>query len=167
MRLTVAAAALLLLAGCGGGGEKETGKAKPTATPTATQAADTMPAAQWSQRVEAICDKASKQAFQAGTRYGRRAKAQGLSKTEFTAGTLLLVAKLTKPWVDKVDAMPRPEGKEQLADDFIGGMRKTAGLLQDTAQALRANDETAGRKAANDLGAAVNETRTQASRLDI
>src|SRR3954447_3192524 len=164
MRLLTSAVALLVLAGCGGEKATEKGSAKATATATATaKAADTIPAGQWSRRVEATCEKLRKQAYRAGAAYGRKARAQGLSKAELTAGTLALEAKLSEPWVDKLDAMPRPEGKEQLADAFRADMRRTGDLLDKTADAIRANDEATGRKALSDLQSSVVRTRTEAS----
>jgi K+-transporting ATPase c subunit len=69
--------------------------------------------------------------------------------------------------MDKIDAFPKPEGKESQASDFSAGMRKTATLLKKTATAIRDNDETAGKQVTTDLLTEVKATRDQASALGI
>src|SRR3954452_24956197 len=88
MKLSAASVvALALLGGCGGSGGDATekaaeagGTASATATATATQdvsGGETMSAAAWSRRVEAICVKSAVKAAKAGRKLGRKSAAEG------------------------------------------------------------------------------------------
>ena len=181
MRMSVACVALVLLAGCGGGGDakEKDAKAADTATATATEATetatpedsgsggDTMSAAAWSKRVEAICAKTEKQAFSAGKKLGQKSAAAGDSKQELTYKVLKLEAKLLPPWMDKIDALPKPEGKEELAGKFSSTMRNVGDLLDQTADAVKQNDEKNGKKLVKKLAAATIAARGQARQLNI
>jgi hypothetical protein len=181
MRMSVALTALVLLAGCGGGGgdaKEKDAKATDTATATATETAtetpagdsgsggDTMSAAAWSKQVEAICAKTEKQAFKAGKALGRKSAQAGDSKQELTYKVLKLEAKLLPPWLDKIDALPKPEGKEEQASKFLSTMHDTADLLDQTADAVKNNDATNGKKLVKKLAASTITARTQAKQLN-
>src|SRR4051794_10106093 len=161
MRKNVAAATLVvLLAGCGGGGDD------PTAKGTAT-ASGPMDAGQWAGKVVGICNTESAHAKQVGEDIGRKSAAAGDSKAELTAKVLDAEADLVGPLMDKIDALPKPQGKASQESDFSSGMRKTATLLKQTAKAIRDNDESAGKQATTDLVTEVKATRDQATALGI
>ena len=164
-------AALALLAGCGGsGGDTADKGADATATATQTQqasAGDTMSAAAWSKRVEAICVTAEAKASKAGRQLGRRSAAAGDSKQELTYKILQLESKLVGPWMDKVEALPKPEGREQDASKFVASMRDIGDVLDRTATAIKQNDEANGRKLVKQLQAKTLSVRSQAEALNI
>jgi hypothetical protein len=184
--MSVACVALVLLSGCGGGGDskEQDAKSADTATATATETAtetatatedssgsggggDTMSAAAWSQRVEAICAKTEKQAFKAGKKLGQKSAQAGDSRKELTYKILKLEAKLLPPWMDKIESLPKPEGKEQAAEKFSSTMRNVGDLLDQTAEAIEQNDETNGKKLVKKLAAATIAARSQARQLNI
>jgi hypothetical protein len=178
--MSVGLVALILLAGCGGGGDDspdKDAKAADTATATATQTAtatedasgggDTMSAAAWSKHVEAICVKSEAKAFKAGKKLGQRSAANGDSKQELTYKVLALTSKLLDPWVDQIDSLPKPEGKEQDADQFVGTMRDVGDLLGKTADAIKRNDAANGKKLVKQLAAKTMDARSQARALNI
>jgi hypothetical protein len=164
MKMSAAVIALVLLAGCGG---------DPTdkdATATATQDASagaTMNAAAWSNRVEAICVKSAAKAAKAGKRLGRRSAAAGDSKQELAYKALALTSNLLDPWLDQIEALPKPAGREQDATKFIAGMRNVGDLLGKTATAIKQNDQANGKKLVKQLQAKSVSLRSQARALGI
>jgi hypothetical protein len=167
----VLVAAVALLAGCGGsGGDSSDKDAKPAEATTATQDAsadDTMSADAWSKRVEAICVKTEAKASQAGEKLGRKSAAAGDSQQELAYKVLSLTSHMVDPWVDQIEALPKPEGREQDADKFIASMRNVGDLLGETATAIKQNDETNGKKLVKQLQSETVSVRSQARALDI
>jgi hypothetical protein len=158
MKMSAAFVAVALLAGCGGGGEK--------ATETATSG-HTMSAAAWSKRVAAICVRSAAKASKAGRALGRRSAAAGDSKRELTYKILRLESSLLGPWIDEIDALPKPEGRERDASRFIATMRATGDLLRRTATAIQRNDETKGKQLVRQLQAKALSARSDARALGI
>jgi hypothetical protein len=171
MKKSVALVALLLLAGCGGSGGDATDKdANAPATATMTQdgsAGDTMSAAAWSTRVKAICVRSAAKASEAGKKLGRRSAAAGDSKRELTYKVLALTSNLLDPWLDQIEALPKPEGREQDANKFIADMRDVGDLLGTTSTAIKQNDQTNGKKLVKQLQAKGVSVRSQARALGI
>jgi ABC-type Fe3+-hydroxamate transport system substrate-binding protein len=169
--------ALALLAGCGsssGDSNEKDAETANTATATATATAnldapagDTMSAAAWSRRVEAICVKSAARASRAGKRLGRRSAAAGDSKRELTYKVLTFTSKGLDPWLDRVEALAKPEGREQDANQFIANMRNVGDLLGKTATAIKQNDEASGKKLVKQLQAKTVSVRSQAQALGI
>jgi hypothetical protein len=126
-----------------------------------------MSAAAWSRRVEAICVKSAAKATKAGRKLGRTSAAEGDSKQELAYKTLALTSKLLDPWLDQIEALPKPEGHERDADKFIANMRNVGDLLGKTATAIKQNDETNGKKLVKQLRAQTVSVRSQAQALDI
>jgi hypothetical protein len=170
MKMSVGLVALVLLAGCGGDSSEPDSNAADTATATATHEAsggDTMTAATWSKQVEAICTTSEKKAFAAGKKLGQKSAKAGDSQQELTYKILGLESKLLGPWIDQIDALPKPAGQEDAANKFIANMRATADLLGKTATAIKDNDETNGKQLLKQLTAKTQATRTQARALHI
>ena len=171
MKMRAGLVALFLLAGCGGSDSTDKG-AKPTATETATatqeaSTGDTMSAAAWSKQVEAICVNSEAKAAQAGKKLGRWSAAAGDSKQELTYKILQLESKLVDPWMDKIEALPKPEGREQAATKFLATMRDIGDVLARTATAIKRNDETNGKKLLKQLQAKTVSARSQARALGV
>jgi hypothetical protein len=172
MKMSVALVALAGLAACGGSSGDQSGKdTKPAATATQTQEAsgggDTMSAAAWSKRVEAICVKSEAKAVDAGKRLGRESAAAGDSKQVLTYKILRLESKLLGPWVDQIDALPKPKGQEQAATKFIANMRSVGDLLDRIATAIKQDDAANGKKLVKQLAAKTLGARDQAGSLNI
>jgi hypothetical protein len=182
MKMSGGLVVLVLLAGCGGSGGDSTEKdAKAADTATATQTAtatetateeasgggDTMSAAAWSKRVEAICVKSEAKAFKAGKKLGQKSAADGDSKQELTYKVLALTSKLLDPWVDQIDSLPKPEGREDDANTFVSTMRDVGDLLGKTATAVKDNDAANGKKLVKQLATKTLAARSQAKSLDI
>src|SRR3954464_11076432 len=163
MRTRATVVAALLLAGCGGGGgDKEAAKppaAKQTATATDTatpaSGGDTISAASWSAKVTAICKQTEKQAKADGEKLGRKAAQEGDSQQELTGRLMQYISDELPKVQDRIDALPKPEGKEQQAQQFSKEMRKTGAVAGDAAEAIKTNDETKGRKAVTQMVASV------------
>ena len=175
MKMSTAIVALaLLFAGCGSDGEstdKDT-TAPNTATKTATATQDaspgaTMGAAAWSTRVKAICAKSAAKASKAGEKLRRRSAAAGDSKQELAYKVLTYTSNALDPWLDQIDALPKPEGREQEANKFIASMRNVGDLLGNTATAIKQNDQTTGKRLLNQLKAKSVSVRSQARALGI
>jgi hypothetical protein len=130
-------------------------------------AADTMSAAAWSQRVEAICVRSAAKASRAGEKLGRRSAAAGDSKREFTYKALVFTSNLLDPWLDQIEALPKPEGHEQDANKFVASMRDVGDVLRKTATAIKQNDQTNGMKLVQQLKAKTVSVRSQARALGI
>jgi hypothetical protein len=177
MKMSAALIALALLPGCGGNGgdptdkdAKAPGTATATKTATATQdapAGATMSAAAWSKRVEAICVKSAAKASEAGKKLRRRSAAAGDSKQELAYKVLTLTSNALDPWLDQIEALPKPEGREQDANTFIAGMRNVGDLLGRAATAIKQNDQTNGRKLVKQLQAKGVSVGSQARALGI
>jgi hypothetical protein len=180
MRLWATVAAAALLAGCGGGDKQEaasTPKAKQTPTATATATAtdtatpasggDTISAASWSSKVTAICKQSEEQAKADGEQIGRKAQQNGDSQEELTGKLMAYISKELPKIQDKIDALPKPQGKEQQADRFSTEMRKTASVAGDAAEAVKENDATKGKQAVTQMLASVKASRRLAVALDI
>jgi hypothetical protein len=177
MKMSAALVALVLLAGCGGSGGDPTDKNAKSAetatgmeTATATQDAttgDTMSASAWSKRVEAICVKSAAKASKAGKELGRRSAAAGDSKQELASKVLRFESSLLHPWIDQIDALPRPRGQEQDANRFIVSMRNVGDLLGKTATAIKQNDQINGKRLVTQLQAKAVSARSQARALGI
>jgi hypothetical protein len=176
MKLSAASVvALALLGGCGGSGGDPTekdAKAGDTATATATATQDvsggeTMSAAAWSRRVEAICVKSAVRAAKAGRKLGRKSAAEGDSEQELAYKTLALTSNMLDPWLDQIEALPKPEGRERDANKFVASMRNLGDLLGKTATAVKQNDETNGKKLVKQLRAGTVSVRSQAQALRI
>jgi hypothetical protein len=127
--ITVCAA--LAVGGCGGSDEREA---------AAPASGDTMPAAQWATQVEEICDSMANEAERKGVEIMQRVQAEGGSEEEAVAQVLEYAKDQTGPWLDKVAAMPAPEGKEQQAQEFDRRMRDMVPNLQELADASRASE---------------------------
>ena len=169
MSAAAVAVALALLAGCGSSGGDKDANGPDTAT-TVTQDAsggDTMSAAAWSKRVEAICVRSAAKASKAGRELGRRSAAAGDSKRELAYKALAFASSLLDPWLDQIEALPKPEGREQDASTFIASMRNVGVLLDKTSTAIKQNDETNGRKLVRQLQAKTVDARSQARALGI
>ena len=167
MRMRAGLVALVLLAGCGGSDSTDK---EPQATATATReasAGDTMSAAAWSQKVEAICARTEAAATKAGKQLGRRSAAAGDSKQELAYKVLRLQAKLVDPWMDKIEALPKPEGREQAATKFVATMRDIGDVLARTATAIKQNDEANGKELVKQLQTKTLSVRSQARTLNI
>jgi hypothetical protein len=130
-------------------------------------AGDTMSAAAWSQRVKAICVRSAAKASEAGRKLGRRSAAAGDSKRELAYKVLALTSNLLDPWLDQIEALPKPEGREQDANKFIASMRNVGDLLGKTSTAIKQNDQTNGRKLVRRLQAKSVDVRSQARALGI
>jgi hypothetical protein len=164
MSAALVAVALALLAGCGGSGGDNDAK-----TPVTRDAAagDTMSAAAWSKRVKAICARSAAAASKAGEKLGRRSAAAGDSKRELAYKALALTSNLLDPWLDRIEALPKPEGREQEASTFIASMRNVGDVLGKTATAIEQNDQTNGRQLVRQLQAKTASVRSQARALGI
>ena len=171
MKMSAAVVAVALLAGCGGsGGDPTTDKAANTATATATQdasPADTMSADAWAKRVETICVKSAAKAAEAGKKLHRRSAAAGDSEQELAHKTLALTSDLLDPWLDQIEALPKPQGRDQDATEFITSMRDVGDLLGKTATAIKQNDQANGKKLVKQLKAMTVSVRGQARALGI
>jgi hypothetical protein len=172
MKMSAGLVAVALLAGCGGSGGDPTDKnAKPansgTAKTTTAPAEDTMSSGAWSNRVEAICVRSAAKAAKAGKELGRRSAAAGDSRQELAYKVLQFEASLLDPWLDQIDSLPKPKGREHAADTFIASMRSIGDLLGKTATAIKQNDEANGKKLVNQLQAKAVSLRSQARALDI
>lgn len=172
MKMSAALVAAALLAGCGGSGGGGTGgdtKPANTAAPTqdSSTGGDTMSAAAWSKRVEAICVRSEEKATQAGKELGRRSAAAGDSKQELTYKVLRLESQLVGPWVDQIDALPKPEGQEQAAGRFVANMRAVGDLLGRTATAVKQDDAANGKKLLKQLATKTLTARDEARSLNI
>src|SRR5262245_13445881 len=152
MKMSAALLALVLLAGCGGKGGDPTDKdAKAPGTPAATATQDapadaTMSAVAWSTRVKAICAKSAAKASKEGKELRRRSAAAGDSKQELAYKVLTSTSNALDPWLDQIEALPKPEGHEQDASKFIASMRNVGDLLGKAATAVKQNDQTGGKK---------------------
>jgi hypothetical protein len=164
MKMRAGVVAVALLAGCGG--ETADKDASPTATKEASSG-NTISAAEWSKRVEAICAETEAKTFEQGKELGRKSAAAGDSKQELTYKVLQLESKLVDPLMDRVEALPKPKGREQDADEFVAGMRNVGDLLGQTATAIKRNDEANGRKLVKELQTKVFTARRQARALNI
>ena len=174
MKMSAAVVAVALLAGCGGsGGDATTDKddnAANTATATATQdasAGDTMSADAWAKRVETICVKSAAKAAEAGKKLHRRSAAAGDSEQELAHKTLALTSDLLDPWLDQIEALPKPQGHDQDATEFITSMRDVGDLLNKTATAIKQDDQANGKKLVKQLKAKSVSARGQARALGI
>jgi len=174
MKMSAAVVTVALLAGCGGsGGDPTTGKdakAANTATATATQDAsvgDTMSADAWAKRVETICVKSAAKAAVAGKKLHRRSAAAGDSEQELAHKTLALTSDLLDPWLDQIEALPKPQGHDQDATEFITSMRDVGDLLGKTAAAIKHDDQANGEKLVKQLKAKSVSVRGQARALGI
>jgi hypothetical protein len=165
MKMSVGLVAVaLLLAGCGGDPADKSADSTATATGSG---GDTMSATAWSRQVEAICVKSAARASTAGEKLGRRSAAAGDSKQELAYKVLRLQSKLIDPWMDRVEALPKPEGRERDANRFIASMRDIGDLLGRTATAIEQNDRTNGSKLVRQLQAKTVSARDQAKALGI
>src|SRR3954452_20885473 len=175
MRTRATVVAALLLAGCGGGGgDKEAAKppaAKQTATATDTatpaSGGDTISAAAWSSKVTAICKQTEKKAKADGEKIGRQAAQNGDSQAELTRKIMAYISHELPKVQDRIDAIPKPSGKEQQADQFSQEMRRSASVAGDVATALENNDEAKGKQAVSQLLVSVKKSRALARSLDI
>jgi len=174
MKMSAAVVAVALLAGCGGSGGDATtdkdDKAANTATATATQdasAGDTMSADAWAKRVETICVTSAAKAARAGKKLRRRSAAAGDSEQELAYKTLALTSDLLDPWLDQIEALPKPQGRDQDATQFITSMRDVGDLLGNTATAIKQNDQANGKKLVKQLKAKTVSVRGQARALGI
>jgi hypothetical protein len=176
MKMSAALITVALLAGCGGNGgdpaDKDTKAPGTAAAKTATgtedpSAGDTMSAAAWSKRVEAICVKSAAQASRAGKELGRKSAAAGDSRQEFAYKLLRFESSLLDPWLDQIEALPKPEGREQDANTFVASMRNIGDLLGKSATAIKQNDQANGKKLVKQLRAKAVSARSQARALDI
>src|SRR5207237_3154992 len=104
-------------------------------------------------------------AFKAGEKLGRRSA--DASKQELAYKTLQLESRLLGPWVDEIDALPRPQGQEQDAGKFIADMRDLADLLGRTATAIKQNDAATGKALVKQITAKTASARSEARPLDI
>jgi hypothetical protein len=167
MSAALVAVALALLAGCGGSGGNSTDKdAEATVTRDAA-AGDTMSAAAWSTRVKAICARSAAAARKQGEKLGRRSAAAGDSRRELAYKALALTSRLLDPWLDQIEALPKPEGREQDATKFIASMRDVGDVLGKTSTAIKQNDQTNGRQLVRQLQAKTASVRSQARALGI
>ena len=171
MKMSAVLIALALLAGCGGNGGDPTDKdVKAPGTATATQGASagaTMSAAAWSKRVKAICVKSAAEASREGKQLRRRSAAAGDSKQELAYKVLTFTSNALDPWLDQIEALPKPEGREQDANKFIASMRNVGDLLGKAATAIKQNDQTNGKKLVKQLQAKSISVRSQAEALGI
>ena len=161
MKMSAALVALALLAGCGSSGGDQTDK------DAKASAGDTISAAAWSQRVEAICVRSAAKASKAGEKLGRRSAAAGDSKRELAYKALVFTSNLLDPWLDQIEALPKPEGREQDANKFVASMRDVGDVLRKTATAIKQNDQTNGMKLVQQLKAKTVSVRSQARALGI
>jgi len=175
MKMSAAFVAVALLVGCGGSGGDPTDDnaahvattSQPAATTPGPSAGDTTSATAWSKRVEAICVKSAAKAAEAGKRLRRRSAAAGDSEQELAYKVLTLTANLVDPWLDEIQALPKPEGHERDANKFISSMHSVGDLLGKAATAIKQNDQTTGKKLVSQLKAKSVSVRTQARALGI
>jgi Tfp pilus assembly protein PilN len=174
MKMSAAVVAAALLAGCGGsGGDPTTDKdveAANTATATATQDAsvgDTMSADAWAKRVETICVQSAAKAAEAGKKLQRRSAAAGDSEQELAHKTLALTSDLLDPWLNQIEALPKPQGCDEDVTEFITSMHDVGDLLGKTATAIKQDNQTNGKKLVKQLKAKSVSVRGQARALGI
>lgn len=117
--------------------------------------------------VEAICVKSEAKAAKAGKQLGRRSAAAGDSKQELAYKVLALTSNLLDPWLDQIEALPEPEGREQDANEFIASMRNVGDLLGRTATAIKQNDQSTGKKLVKQLQEPSVSVSSQARALGI
>jgi hypothetical protein len=154
MRLTSPAlVACLMLAGCGGdgGGGSE----------------DTLSPAEWSGRVEQLCEENANRAEAKVVELRDQARKENLSQQEFAARVLDASVELTEPMLDRVDAIPPPEGREEDAKRFTGSIRDAMAQIGDAADAIRDNDEQAAQEANDKVLEIAVESRKLARDLDV
>jgi Tfp pilus assembly protein PilN len=80
---------------------------------------------------------------------------------------LQLESSLLPPWIDQIEALPKPKGREQAANEFIASMRDVGDLLAKTATAIKQDDRTTGEKLVKQLQAKAVSARGQARALGI
>jgi hypothetical protein len=148
--------ALAALAGCGG---SDDGPAR--------KRAEGISPAQWSSRVEQLCEENATRAERGVLRLTREARAEGIGRREFVARVLELSAEQGSPAVERLAAIPPPRGREQKADRFIDGLSEVLPQYRRSAQALRSRDAAAASEANAALLEAAVPLRALARELDI
>jgi hypothetical protein len=161
MRARVVVLATLLVGGCGGEESDTADKASPSA------GADPIPAAQWSQRVEELCDKNADRAEPAQVDIQRDIEKEGASRAEFVARVLERSVELTEPMLDKLAALPPPAGKEEQAKRFEQELRNVLPTFEDMAAAVRDGDRSDVQRASRELLQAAVPARALARELEI
>ena len=161
MRSRILICLTVLAAGCGGD-EPASEKPRAAATPTA-ETAKTMPADEWSRQVSEMCDENANQA----EREVLKIQQEGGSQEEMVARTLERSAELSEPFIEEMAALPPPQGKEDQAQRFVAAMRDILPKVQESADALRANDKDASLRASQELLKAAVPARELARDLNI
>ena len=160
-RATVAAVLTMLIAGCGGDDSNSDGSA------TAPAAGETIPADEWARRAEELCDEGANRAERAVLELQREAQNQGLSREEFTARLLERSAELSEPTLDRLAALPAPEGKESQARRFEQELRDFLPAVEEMGDAIRDRSESEVQRLAAEAQQAAVSTRALARELNI
>ena len=146
------ATAVLALAGCGSdtddGGSSET-----------------ISAQEWSNRVTGLCDENRERAMAAVDEL--QDELEGVSEEERVVRVFDLSVKTSEPLLDELDALPRPEGREEQADRFRQRLRDSLPLLQRGARALRSGNAAEADKTNDQILEIAGETRRLARELDV
>ena len=126
-----------------------------------------MSADAWAKRVETICATSAAKAARRAKKLRRRSAAAGDSEQELGIQTLALTSDLLDPWLDQIEALPKPQGRDQDATEYITSMRDVGDLLGETATAIKQNDQANGKKLVKQLKAKSVSVRGQARALGI
>lgn len=168
MRATVAAVLATLMASCGG--DEPSGDRKgstPAARPTATAAAEAIPAAEWSRRAEELCDEMANRAEREVVELQREVENEGGSREEFVARVIERSAALSEPMLDELAALPAPEGKQPQAKRFERELRDLLPTFGEMAEAVRDGDRSAVQRLSQEMLRAAASTRALARDLNI
>ena len=105
------AGAVLFVALLGGCGED----ARTDEDASSTPGTETIDAADWSKRTEQLCEEHATRAERALLRLRNEARKENLSSAEFAARALEMAARGSDPMLDRLEALPPPEGHEEQA----------------------------------------------------
>jgi hypothetical protein len=78
-----------------------------------------------------------------------------------------MAARISDPMLDRLEALPPPEGHEEQARRFVALIRKAQPLLKDSARALREDDRQAAQQANDAILDAAIPARALARKLNI
>jgi hypothetical protein len=158
MRLRGIAVLAVLIAGCGGDNDSggEGGAERPAAP-------ETIAASEWSAKVEGMCEAVSDR----GKREATAIVGKTRNQAKATARVLELTVEITEPYIEKMDDLPPPEGREQQATRFFGLMRRSMTLYGDIADGIEQNDPRYVKAMTSDLREVAGDARGLARDLEI
>lgn len=100
-------------------------------------------------------------------RPGTAGYATRMRQRDVVARVLQRSAELFRPALDRLEALPAPEGKQAQAHRFISLLRDTVPVIENSAEAIRQGDEAAAREANQRILELALPARRLARELDI